>query len=337
MAPVYAAILAHGGKKWLEQFLPTVLATDYPNLTVWVIDNASKPPLYAWLRDTFPTVKALRYEENLGYAGGYQRFFEEHGHDVPYLALLNSDVEVPPTWLSPLIRRLEKCPQVAAVQPRIRAWQARTEFEYAGAAGGFLDPWGYPTCRGRGEKDENQYAEPSRIFWASGAAFVLRTQAVLDSLQGLLFKPYYFMHMEEIDLCWRLQRAGWQIAYEPASIVYHVGGGSLTYTDTQKTYYNFRNSLFLLWENLSGLERYRRVGWRLLLDAPAAFYFLLRYGPAHVGAIARAHWTFFRYVAARRLNSPKCLPYKPLRQLNGVLSRPLLWGAAKPPHLPLSC
>lgn len=331
MPPVAIAILVHGGQEWIERFLPTVLQTDYPNFTVWVIDNASAPSLAEWVKARFPQVSVVRYEENLGYAGGYQRFFTEEGHKYPYLVLLNSDVEVPPGWLRPLIAALEAYPTLAAVQPKVRAWHDRSAFEYAGAAGGFWNPWGYPTCRGRSEKDHGQYDRPSRIFWATGAALTLRTAAIRQSLADHLLKPHFFMHMEEIDLCWRLQRAGWQIGYIPESIVYHVGGASLAQQSPTKTYLNFRNSLLLLWENLSGAERYLRVLWRLVLDAVAGLYLLWRGGPAHLQAVVRAHWDFFRQ--ARRPSD--FLPKKPLRQLDGVLHWPFSGLLGQYPHLPL--
>lgn len=336
LPPVYAAVLAYGGRRWLEAFLPALLGTDYPALTIWVIDNASEEPLVPWLTEKFPTVRTLRYETNSGYAGGYQRFFTEHGKEVPYLALLNSDVEVTPGWLTPLIQRMEKCPRIGAVQPKIMAWYDREAFEYAGAAGGLLDAWGYPTCRGRGEKDHGQYDRPARIFWAGGAAFVVRTSAIQRDLGGLLFKPHYFMHMEEIDLCWRLQRAGWEIAYEPHSVVYHVGGASLAQGHPRKTYYNFRNSLYLLHDNLPPGERRWRVLWRMLLDAPAALYLLLKGGVGHFRAVLQAHRDFHQY---RRQTAPKAdwLPYLPYKQLQGVLPRPFIAMRRPYPTEALDC
>lgn len=335
LPPVYIAVLAYGGKKWLEAFLPKLLRTEYPDFTVWVIDNASTPPLDQWVAEQFPQVKVVRYETNEGYAGGYQRFFAEYGDKVPYIALLNSDVEVTPGWLSPLIERMEGCPTIGAIQPKIRAWAHREAFEYAGAAGGLMDAWGYPTCRGRGEIDKGQYEEFSRIFWAGGAAFVIRTQAIRQDLGGLLFKPYYFMHMEEIDLCWRLNRAGWMIAYEPRSIVYHVGGGSLAQSSPQKTYYNFRNSLYLLWENLPFSERRWRVLWRMILDMPAALYLLLRGGVKHFWAVVQAHRDFRRYLSQKPVSDE--LPRIPYRKLVGVLNRPLPFTKRPLPTYPLSC
>lgn len=329
-------MLAYGGREWLELFLPRLLATRYPAFTIWVIDNASEPPLVPWVRERFPSVRALRYEQNEGYAGGYQRFFTDHGDEVPYIALLNSDVEVTPDWLSPLIERMEACTRIGAIQPKIRSWRDREAFEYAGAAGGLMDAWGYPTCRGRGEKDTGQYEQPAQIFWTGGAAFVVRTAAVQRDLGGILFKPHYFMHMEEIDLCWRLQRAGWIIAYEPRSVVYHVGGASLAQGSPQKTYYNFRNSLYLLWENLPEPERRWRVGWRMLLDAPAALYLLMKGGFKHFWAVIRAHRDFHRYRQKPPM-LPSSLPRPAYRSLKGVLRYPFV--LTKRPHrtIPLEC
>ncbi|MCX8113270.1 MAG: glycosyltransferase family 2 protein [Bacteroidia bacterium] len=338
MSPsVYIVVLAYGGQDWLEVCLPSLLRTDYPACTIWVVDNASEPPLLPWIKYRFPSVRSLRYERNEGYAGGYQRFFSEYGHEVPYIAFLNGDVEVTPNWLTPLVELLERCPRVGAVQPKILSWRDREAFEYAGAAGGLMDAWGYPTCRGRGEKDFGQYNKPARIFWAGGAAFLLRTKAVLRDLNGLLFKPYYFMHMEEIDLCWRLHRAGWEIAYEPQSVVYHVGGAALAQEHPRKTYYNFRNSLYMLWENLPSSERIWRVLWRLILDAPAALYFLFRGKLPHVLAVLKAHWDFYRYLLRGGTSFSDSLPKPPYRSLSGVLDKSQFFYRTPYPTYPLSC
>ncbi len=331
---MYVVILAYNDRQWLARFLPGILATAYPALTVWVVDNGSPEPLLPLLEAQFGSALAkgqLRYTyyaQNTGYAGGYQAFFEEEGYKAPYLALLNSDVEVEPGWLEPLIARLEANPQIAAIQPKIRAYQQRDYFEYAGGAGGLLDPWGYPTCRGRkGRKtmpDEGQFEEPAPIFWASGAAFVVRTHVVKHSLGGLLFKPYYFMHMEEIDLCWRLQRAGYQIWYEPTSLIYHVGGASLNVDNPQKTYFNFRNNLYLLAENLHPRDRWL-IPWRLILDGVAGTFFLTKGQWRHTSAIIRAHLHFYAHQLKRK-TKPHTLPYKRLRALAGLAKRPWVLG-----------
>jgi len=333
MPPVYVAILAYNDRTYLPQFLSSVLATNYPNLVVWVIDNGSAPPLRALLEAPYSEairagrLRLLRYEENTGYAGGYQRFFTEHGVDVPYLALLNTDVEVTPDWLAPLIQRLEADPQLAAIQPKIRAYHQRDYFEYAGGAGGLLDPWGYPTCRGRRgfsmERDEGQYDDPIPLFWASGAAFVVRTAAIREALRGLLFKSHYFMHMEEIDLCWRLQRSGYAIGYEPQSLVYHVGGASLSQSNPQKTFYNFRNNLFVLAENLHPAERWL-IFWRLVLDGVAGIYFLLSGRVRRTWAIIRAHGGVYWAWGRGELRRERFLPFLPRRALRGLTHTPTL-------------
>ncbi|MCS7189718.1 MAG: glycosyltransferase family 2 protein [Bacteroidia bacterium] len=338
MPPVYVVILAHGGQVWLERFLPSVLHTNYPNFTIWLLDNASQPSLVEWSQLNFPTLRVIRYEKNEGYAGAYQRFFSAHGKEVPYIALLNSDIEVTPSWLQPLIDQMERIPRLAAIQPKILSWKDRAAFEYAGAAGGFLDSWGYPICRGRGEKDKGQYDKASRIFWVSGAACVIRTAAIWETQGGLLFKPYYFMHMEEIDLCWRLQRAGYWIGYEPNSVVYHVGGASLASHNPQKVYFNFRNSLYLLWENLSGWEKKSFLLRRLLLDAPAAIYLLFKGGFPHFWAVIKAHRDFFRRIirGTREASLLPSLPSTPYKSLEGVAKGSYYIGTVEYPWLPLS-
>ncbi len=335
MPPVYIVILAYNDRTYLPGFLSSVLGTRYDNFIVWVVDNASRPPLAPLLEERYADalragrLKIVRYEENTGYAGGYQRFFEAYGRAVPYIALLNSDVEVTLDWLRPLIRRLEAEPKLAAIQPKVLAYSQRQYFEYAGGAGGLLDPWGYPTCRGRRgfsmERDEGQYDNPIPLFWASGAAFVVRTEAVHQALRGRLFKTHYFMHMEEIDLCWRLQRAGYQIGYEPTSVVYHVGAASLAQSSPQKTFYNFRNNLFLLAENLHPSE-YWLIGWRLILDGLAGVYFLLSGRPRHTWAIVRAHAAFYSAQIKGKLQRESFLPLLRRRGLQGMTTRPWLLG-----------
>jgi len=330
MPPVYIVILAYNDRTYLPGFLLSVLGTRYDNFIVWVVDNASRPPLAPLLEERYADalragrLKIVRYEENTGYAGGYQRFFEAHGGEVPYMALLNSDVEVTPDWLTPLIQRLEAEPNLAAIQPKILAYSQRQYFEYAGGAGGLLDPWGYPTCRGRRgfsmERDEGQYDDPIPIFWAGGAAFVVRTAAVHQALRGRLFKTHYFMHMEEIDLCWRLQRAGYTIGYEPQSLVYHVGGASLAQSDPRKAFYNFRNNLLLLAENLHPAECWL-IGWRLILDGVAGLYFLLSGRPRHTWAIVRAHGAFYQAILNGTLQKESFLPFKRRQYLTGLTKK----------------
>lgn len=308
---VQVAILVHNSRPLLEKFLPFFIQTGVPKAEIWIVDNASSDEIASWLEKNYPQVRYFRLEKNLGYAGGYEAFWAAHGYQADYLFLVNPDVEVPKGWLAPLVAYLETHSTVGALQPKILNYKRRAYFDYAGAAGGLIDGWGYPYCRGRlwdkVEKDTGQYAATT-IFWASGACIGLRGQAIRKL--GQLFWPEFFMHMEEIDLCWRLWRAGYEVVYLPTVTVFHMGGASLPYTSPRKTFFNFRNNLLLLHRNLPASQRFL-ILWRLILDGVAGIYLLFRKGPKHVGAILLAHWDYFR--KRRRVSMPVGLPFFPLR------------------------
>jgi GT2 family glycosyltransferase len=285
--------LNYNGRKYLEQFLPQVLnTTDAPGVSVVIADNASTDDSRQWLASHYPQLSVLPLEQNLGFAGGYNAALEQV--DADFYVLLNSDIEVTHGWWEPCLQALLAEPQLAAVQPKIRAYHQRDHFEYAGGAGGWLDYYGYPFCRGRifasTEVDEGQYDEPQEIFWASGAALFIRA-TLFHQLGG--FDADYFAHAEEIDLCWRLKRAGYKIMAIPNATVYHVGGGTLNYQSVQKTFLNFRNTLITSYKN----EPKRKLAWwiplRLVLDGLAGVLFLSQGKFAHILAIVRAHWHFF--------------------------------------------
>jgi len=231
-------------------------------------------------------------KNNYGFAEGYNRALQQV--EAPYYLLLNSDVEVKPGWLEPLLELMERDPSVGACQPKILAYNDPTRFEYAGAAGGWLDKLAYPFCRGRifadTEEDHGQYDELQEVFWATGAALLIRSK-LFHALGG--FDGEYFAHSEEIDLCWRIKRAGYKVMARPRSVVYHVGGGTLSYNTPRKAYLNFRNSLYTLVKN----EETRRLLWilplRLLLDGLAGCLFLMQGKWAHIRSIVRAHQSFF--------------------------------------------
>jgi len=300
---VAVVILSWNGASYLREFLPSVLRSGYPNLEVIVADNDSSDGSPELLKESFPQVRLIQNGANLGFAAGYNKALKEVEAD--YYVLLNQDVEVESGWIEPLVEALEKNPGAAAAQPKIRAYKERKSFEYAGAAGGFLDLAAYPFCRGRVfdtvEEDHGQYDEAMEIFWASGAALFIRS-AVWHRFGG--FDPVLFAHMEEIDLCWRIKRAGYSVLSVPASLVYHLGGGSLPMGHPRKTYLNFRNNLIIQLKN----EKTGRLLWayplRLLLDGVAALRELLRGQRADFSAIARAHFyvhfRYFRLFAARR-------------------------------------
>lgn len=256
-----------------------------------MVDNGSTDNSIEILSREFPQVLTLLFPRNYGFAEGYNRALDEL--DYEYAVLLNSDVEVTPRWLEPLLEFVENHPDVAACQPKIRALREPEKFEYAGAAGGFIDRYGYPFCRGRLfgtlEIDRGQYNAPLDIFWASGAALFVRT-AVYRTVGGL--DPLFFAHMEEIDLCWRIHLAGHRIVVVPQSTVYHQGGASLDAANPQKTYLNFRNNLLMLHKNLPRQEGKKILFIRRLYDTLAFGRFVVLGQFAHARAILRAHNDF---------------------------------------------
>jgi GT2 family glycosyltransferase len=290
-------ILNWNGKSFLEQFLPGVIAHSPSFAEVIVADNASTDDSVAWLKQHHPGIRIIQNAANGGFAKGYNDALALV--DAEYFILLNSDIEVTPGWLEPLITMLDNNPDVAACQPKLRAFHNREEFEYAGAAGGFIDKWGYPFCRGRifdsYEKDLGQYDDACEIAWATGACLVIRS-ADWKRVQGL--DPDFFAHMEEIDICWRLRNFGRKILYVPGSVVYHVGGGTLNKTSPRKTYLNFRNNLLLMTKNHASRMFALKIFLRMCLDAVAAFRFLLSGDGKHFSAVIKAHCSFYGMLGA---------------------------------------
>ncbi len=286
-------ILNWNGRRHLETYLPSVMRTTYANHKVWVIDNASTDDSVAWLQQNYgDSIGYVQLEQNGGYAGGYNQGLQHIVADI--YVLLNSDVEVAPNWLEPAVELFVENANVAAVQPHILDWRNPSRFEYAGAAGGFIDAMGYPFCAGRLfeeiEENNGQFDQIKEIFWASGACMFIRAHAYWQ-VGGL--DERYFAHMEEIDLCWRLHHAGYRVLQQPSSVVYHLGGGSLAYGNPRKTFLNFRNSLITLQKNLPIREMPFKVFGRLLLDFPAALKFAFHNSWGDFWAVVRAHWSFF--------------------------------------------
>lgn len=284
-------ILNWNGKQLLEKFIPTVLQHSKNVATIYVIDNASTDRSISILTEKFPDVKIVQNSENGGYARGYNEGLKKIAAD--YFVLLNSDVEVTYNWMQPIISLMEADRSIAACQPKILNYNVRDEFEYAGGGGGFIDKWGYPFCRGRVfnsfEKDHGQYDDTREVFWASGACLFIRSNIFLET-GG--FDEDFFAHMEEIDLCWRLKRAGYQIHYIPEATVYHVGGGSLPKENPYKIYLNFRNNLSMLFKNYETTDLIWRFPVRILLDNAAFFHALFNGRRKEAGAIFRADWHF---------------------------------------------
>lgn len=290
---IAVVILNWNGQKLLEQFLPSVIAHS-KEATIYIADNASTDDSLAFIENQYPTINIIKNTLNGGYAKGYNDALKHIEADV--FCLLNSDVEVTNNWLEPIIDVFEKEPNTAIIQPKILDYKNKDYFEYAGAAGGFIDKYGFPYCRGRIfetlEKDEGQYNDITDIFWASGACFFVRSD-VFKKLNG--FDEHFFAHMEEIDFCWRAKNSGYNIKYVYESVVYHLGGGTLSKANAKKTYLNFRNSLFAITKNAKG-SIFPIVFTRLVLDGIAGCKFLLDLKASHTLAIIKAHIHFYGHL-----------------------------------------
>ena len=295
MPHVAIAILNWNGKKFLEQFLPSVLATRYSDFSLHVIDNGSTDESLSFLRKHHPDIPVIELGRNLGYAEGYNEGLKQIRAD--YYVLLNSDVETTPDWLSAQVELLEKDRSIAACQPKILQYDKRDHFEYAGACGGWIDQLGYPFSRGRVfddcEQDRGQYDDACPIFWASGAALLIRSTSFWEA-GGL--DPFFFAHMEEIDLCWRLQALGYRVYCCPSATVYHVGGGTLPKGNYKKVFLNFRNNLIMLGKNLPAHRAIPVLALRFALDAVSAWKNLLSGDPVYFRAVLQAHFAFLKWL-----------------------------------------
>ncbi len=295
---VAIVILNWNGRQLLEKFLPSVLASTYAHKKIIVVDNASTDDSVSFLQQHFPTVEIIINPNNEGFAGGYNTALRQIKSD--YYVLLNNDVEVTPGWIEPVIQLMQHDTAIAACQPKILSYNSKSQFEYAGASGGWIDALGYPFCRGRifnvCEEDQEQYDDAKECFWASGAAIFVKAD-VYHKIGGL--DEYFFAHQEEIDFCWRLQLAGYKVFVQPLSVVYHVGGSTLPQGNSRKTCLNFRNNLIMLSKNLPFFRAIWTIPVRLALDALSAYVALFSRGDTgFFVAIIRAHvkyvgWLFF--------------------------------------------
>ena len=325
MKRVAIIILNWNGSKLMRQFLPSVVQNTPDWAEVIVADNGSTDDSLEMLRTHFPTVKQLVFDRNYGFAEGYNRAIATVEHE--YCVLLNSDVEVTPHWLDAPIATLDADPKVVAVQPKIRAWREKEKFEYAGAAGGFMDRYGYPFCRGRVlhvvEKDEGQYDELADLLWATGACLFVRT-AIYKAAGGL--DAQFFAHQEEVDLCWRLRTRGYRIGCTPASVVYHVGGATLEMEHPRKTFLNFRNNLLMLYKNLPEKDLKPVMRVRFWLDYVAALQFLLKGHYPNAKAVYEARKAFSELLptyASVRAENLRLATGKPIPEL---MQRSLIWA-----------
>ncbi|MDQ0639152.1 GT2 family glycosyltransferase [Pedobacter sp. W3I1] len=320
---VAVVILNWNGKAYLKQFLPVILLSEYDNLQIVVGDNASTDDSVSFLQENFPTVKIIRNDQNYGFAGGYNKVLERVEAD--YFILLNSDVEVTSNWIKPVIDLMESDAQIAAAQPKIK-WQLnKKQFEYAGAAGGYLDIYSFPFCRGRlfnvYEFDNDQYNDTTEVFWASGAAFFIKSKC-WEEAGGL--DADLFAHMEEIDLCWRLKNLNYKIMYCPDAEVYHVGGGTLQTENPFKTYLNFRNNLIIMQKNLPAGDAIFRITIRFFIDFIAWWHFLLTGKSKFTMAVSKGHWHFLKSLS--KTSKKRKAVQKAYSQHTGVYNNSIVWA-----------
>ena len=327
MIKTAVVILNWNGEAMLRQFLPSVISgSNEEGTVVYVADNASTDQSCAVVEKEFPSVRLIRLDRNYGFAEGYNRALAQV--EAEYVVLLNSDVEVTGGWLQDMVAYMDTHPEVAACQPKILSYRHRNLFEYAGASGGFMDRYGYPFCRGRVletvEEDKGQYEEIVPVFWATGAALLIRLE-VYRKVGGL--DARFFAHMEEIDLCWRLRSRGYQLVCIPSSKVYHVGGATLKKENPRKTFLNFRNNLLMLYKNLPEEELAPVMRVRTLLDYCAALVWLLKGDWANVKAVREARRGFHRlrpqFAADRRQN----LEHTVLKRIPERYTFSLIWQA----------
>ncbi|MBR4156788.1 MAG: glycosyltransferase family 2 protein [Bacteroidales bacterium] len=297
MKKVAVVILNYNGRKFLEEFLPNVIENTSSVADIIVADNKSTDDSVDFMKKNFPNIKLILNDYNGGFATGYNIALRQIEAD--YYVLLNSDIEVTPNWITPIIDLMESDMSIAACQPKILSYHDKTKFEYAGAAGGFIDKYGYPFCRGRLfqdlETDESQYNDTKEVFWATGACMFIRA-SLYHRYGGL--DDDFFAHMEEIDLCWRLKNLGYKIMYCPDSTIYHIGGGTLPKSSARKTYLNFRNNLSLLIKNLPEGKVFGIIFYRFFLDWIAAVKFLFDGSFADFFAVTRAHLSFLKHIPA---------------------------------------
>jgi GT2 family glycosyltransferase len=325
MTEIAVVILNWNTRSLIEQFLPLVIKYSLAGTTeIWLADNDSNDGSANYIQSNLPDVKIIQFDKNYGFTGGYNRALDMI--EAKYYILLNSDVEVTEHWLEPLYTWMENHPKTAACTPKIRSWYEKDKFEYAGAAGGFIDYLGYPFCQGRIfdklEEDHGQYDIDTDIFWATGACIMIRSE-VFRSVGG--FDELFFAHMEEIDLCWRMQRDGYSIHYCPQSVIFHMGGGTLPKQNPRKTFLNFRNNLLLLYKNLPPGKALWIFFVRLILDGISGIRFFLRGDWGAGFAIIKAHFAFYKLIPRYLLYREKQEWKKSAVKLEGIFPRSIVY------------
>lgn len=328
MKEVAVVILNFNGIEYLSKFLPILIENNSENSELYLADNASTDNSVLYVQNNFPSIKVILLSKNFGFAEGYNQALKQVV--AKYYILLNTDVEVTPFWIEPLISQLRN-PKIAACQPKVLSYHSKDCFEYAGAAGGFIDYFGYPICRGRiinnVEKDLGQYNDNSKVFWATGACLAIKSD-LFHEIGG--FDRDFFAHMEEIDLCWRLQLAGFEIVYTSESTVFHIGGGTLSKANPYKTYLNFRNGLMMVYKNAPKRNFLLRLVSRMIMDGIASFGYLYKGQFNDFYAVFRAHMAF--YSQLKHLIEKRKLIKKITKvdaNLNTIIHKSLIWEYAK--------
>lgn len=315
-------ILNWNGKKFFEALLPQLKNLSYPNYTIYVIDNASTDSSVSYIREFHHEVKIITLNNNYGFAGGYNRGFAQMQED--YYVMLNSDVEVPPGFIKQLVEMMETDNSIAVCQPKLLALLHPKMLEHGGAAGGMIDFLGYPFCRGRifdtSEEDLRQYNTSAKIFWASGACCMIRREAYWK-INGMY--EFFFMHSEEIDMCWRLIAEGYQIIYCPTSYIHHLGGGTLAYQSPHKTYLNFRNNIIMCFRNSPWYILIWLLPARIVLDTIASFKFLSEGDKSNCKAVFKAYRDFIKWLSTEKNKFPR--KKKSLLSIPFVLKKSIVW------------
>ena len=322
---VAVVILNWNGKKLFDTFLPSVIKNSQsPGIEIYIADNGSTDDSIPYIIDNYPQIKLIVLQHNYGFAEGYNKALKYISAD--YYVLLNSDVEVTPNWIESCINLLETDEQTAVVQPKILSYSKPHQYEYAGAAGGYIDRFGYPFCRGRilnrTEPDQGQYNDISSIFWASGACMFIKAE-IYNRAEG--FDGSFWAHMEEIDLCWRLKNQGYKIMYQPGSTVFHLGGGTLPYSSPQKIYLNFRNNLFMLYKNLPNDRFHRILLTRIMLDQVAAVKFLAGFYFSGFRAVIRAHLSFLASLPSLYIKRRKLKKFRLVSKHPEIYPKSIMW------------
>lgn len=325
MINIAIVILNWNGINFLTKFLPSLIKySSLEGVKIFIADNGSEDNSIPFIKNNYPQINIIQFDRNYGFAEGYNKALYQI--EAKYFVILNSDVEVTENWISPIIELMETDKNIAACMPKIKSYDNNKFFEYAGAAGGFIDKFGYPFCRGRIlsniEEDNGQYDDTKEIFWATGACMFVRSN-LYKRAGG--FDGFFFAHMEEIDLCWRLKNMGYKIMYSPKSTIYHIGGGTLPNNNPHKLFLNYRNNLILLYKNLPTNKLFIILFLRLLLDIFSSIIYLLNFQIKYSFSVIKAHFSFFLSLTKYREKRLELLKFEKKFEHNEILNHSIVF------------